>query len=78
MAPSISKKLSGNKAHPALDANGKVSAHHVMVYTADDIWSHPEVRLTQGGMILIALLAGGDYNKVRRTRLYLDVTDTLL
>ncbi|KZP34244.1 hypothetical protein FIBSPDRAFT_809332 [Athelia psychrophila] len=59
----VSKKLSGNKANPALDLNGKVSACHVMVYTADDIRSHPEVNLTQGGMILIGLLAGGDYSE---------------
>lgn len=56
--------LSGNKSHPALNAHGKVSEHHVMVYTADAVQNHPEVGLTREGMILFALLAGGDYNKV--------------
>jgi len=36
-----------------------------MVYTAEAIRTHPDVRLTRGGLILIALLAGGDYDKVR-------------
>jgi hypothetical protein len=35
-----------------------------MVYTADAVQNHPEVGLTREGMILFALLAGGDYNKV--------------
>lgn len=36
-----------------------------MVYNAQAILDHPEIRLSQAGMILIALLAGGDYDKVR-------------
>ncbi|KAF7979888.1 hypothetical protein HWV62_40677 [Athelia sp. TMB] len=59
----ISKKLTGNKAHPALDSAGKANGTHVMVYSAESIRTHPQVRLTQGGMVLIALLAGGDYGK---------------
>lgn len=58
-------KLSGSKASPALNSARKVSKHHVMVYTAQAILDHPEIRLSQAGMILIALLAGGDYDKVR-------------
>jgi holliday junction resolvase YEN1 len=58
-------KLSGNKSNPALNSDGKASKSHVMVYTAEAIRTHPEVRLTRGGLILIALLAGGDYDKVR-------------
>lgn len=54
--------LSGNKSKPALDKNGKPSKHHVWVYTADAIQSHPGVRLTRGGLILFALLNGGDYH----------------
>jgi Holliday junction resolvase YEN1 len=37
-----------------------------MVYTAEAIRTHPDVRLTRGGLILIALLAGGDYDKVSK------------
>jgi hypothetical protein len=58
-------KLSGNKSNPALNLEGKASKSHIMVYTAEAIRTHPEVRLTRGGLILIALLAGGDYDKVR-------------
>ncbi|KII92167.1 hypothetical protein PLICRDRAFT_172297 [Plicaturopsis crispa FD-325 SS-3] len=54
--------LTGNKCNPALDANGKASKHHVMVFTADNVRNHPEVSLTRGGMILFALLSGGDYD----------------
>lgn len=57
-------KLSGNKSNPALNSAGKASVYHVMVFTAEAIRNHPEVRLTRGGMVLIALLAGGDYDKV--------------
>ncbi|KAL4262296.1 XPG-I domain-containing protein [Pleurotus pulmonarius] len=54
--------LSGNKSKPAIDKRGKASKHHVWVYTADAIQSHPGVRMTRGGMILFALLNGGDYH----------------
>lgn len=59
-------KLSGNKSKPALNSAGKASEHHVMVYTAENIKTHPNVKLTRGGMVLIALLAGGDYDKVHK------------
>jgi len=59
-----SQKLSGNKSNPALNSEGKASKHHVMVFTADAIRNHPEIRLTRGGLVLIALLAGGDYDEV--------------
>lgn len=36
-----------------------------MIFTAQAIKDHPDVRLTKGGLVLIALLAGGDYDKVR-------------
>ncbi|KAJ7502773.1 hypothetical protein B0H11DRAFT_2170838 [Mycena galericulata] len=54
--------LSGNKANPALDANGKASKYHVMVYTADAVRDHPKVGLSRGALLLFALLAGGDYH----------------
>ncbi|OSC97073.1 hypothetical protein PYCCODRAFT_1455090 [Trametes coccinea BRFM310] len=59
---SVSTKLTGNKSNPALNANGKPSEHHANVYTSDAIENHPEVGLTHGGMVLIALVSGGDYD----------------
>jgi Holliday junction resolvase YEN1 len=57
--------LTGNKSNPAVDASGKASKHHVMMYTMDAIQSHPEVGVSRGGLVLFALLCGGDYHKVR-------------
>ncbi|KZT08478.1 PIN domain-like protein [Laetiporus sulphureus 93-53] len=54
--------LLGNKAYPALNSDGKPSQHHVMLYTADLIRTHPDVSLSRGGLILFALLSGGDYD----------------
>ncbi|THH15482.1 hypothetical protein EW146_g5002 [Bondarzewia mesenterica] len=54
--------LTGNKSKPALDSKGNASKHHVWLYTADAIRSHPDIGLTRGGLILIALLSGGDYH----------------
>lgn len=61
---SSSLSLTANKANPALDANGKASKHHAMIYTDQAIRAHPEIQLTHGGLILFALLTGGDYDKV--------------
>ncbi|KAM5535096.1 hypothetical protein V8D89_011182 [Ganoderma adspersum] len=58
----FSLNLSGNKAEPPRDANGKNSEHHARVYTADEIQRHPDVKLTRGGLILFALMSGGDYD----------------
>ncbi|KAK0449863.1 hypothetical protein EV421DRAFT_2032073 [Armillaria borealis] len=52
--------LSGNKSYPAVNKEGKQSPHHVNIYTADAV--EKEIGLTTGGMILFALLAGGDYD----------------
>ncbi|GJE95923.1 PIN-like domain-containing protein [Phanerochaete sordida] len=54
--------LTGNRNNPATDASGKQSDQHSMVYTSDRIASHPNIGLTRGGMVLIALLSGGDYD----------------
>lgn len=54
---SLSPKLTGNANEPKLQ-----DGHHTTVYTADAILRHADVRLTQGGMILIALCSGGDYH----------------
>lgn len=54
----------GNRGYPALNSDGKDDGVHVMVYRADDIERDPACKLTRGGMILIALLSGGDYDQV--------------
>ncbi|KAF8209790.1 PIN domain-like protein [Mycena galopus ATCC 62051] len=41
----------------------KDDRHNVMVYTAENIFVTPTVSLTRGGILLIALLSGGDYDK---------------
>ncbi|OJT11123.1 Flap endonuclease GEN -like protein [Trametes pubescens] len=58
----VSLNLTGNKAHPALNLNGKPCDQHATVYTAQAFRDHPEVRLTRAGLILTALLSGGDYD----------------
>ena len=35
-----------------------------MIFTETAIQTKPEVQLTQGGMLLMALLGGGDYDTV--------------
>ncbi|OCH90241.1 PIN domain-like protein, partial [Obba rivulosa] len=54
--------LTGNKCNPALNSEGKASKYHVMVYTAEQILVHPDVAMSRGGLILFALLSGGDYS----------------
>ena len=61
---SSSLSLTGNKNDPATDASGKKCDQHTMVYTSDRISSHPHVGLTRGGMILVVMLSGGDYDEV--------------
>lgn len=56
--------LSGNRNNPATNSAGKVSDRHQKIYTAAKIQSHPTIRLSRNGMIIIALLSGGDYDKV--------------
>jgi hypothetical protein len=41
---------------------------NVTSYTLDQIDAHPSILLIHEGMILYALLAGGDYEPVRRIR----------
>lgn len=73
---SSSLSLSGNKSNPALDLCGKASPHHIMMYTVDEIQSHPDVGMSRGGLLLFALLCGGDYHKV--SYLWFYCLDTLL
>ncbi|KAH7333717.1 hypothetical protein B0J17DRAFT_578612, partial [Rhizoctonia solani] len=58
-----SGSLTGNRGYPALNRDGKDDGVHVMVYRMDDIEKDPACKLTRGGMILIALLSGGDYDQ---------------
>ncbi|KAF8584431.1 hypothetical protein K439DRAFT_1633570 [Ramaria rubella] len=53
----------GNRAHGAKNADGKDDGQHVNIYHSEDIKSHAKVNLSQGGLILIALLRGGDYDQ---------------
>ncbi|EJD42038.1 PIN domain-like protein, partial [Auricularia subglabra TFB-10046 SS5] len=41
---------------------GRADGNHVKCYRADDLRTHEDIALTQGGLILIALLSGGDYH----------------
>ncbi|KAI0656316.1 hypothetical protein C8Q70DRAFT_1056865 [Cubamyces menziesii] len=53
--------LSGNRAHSLRNAAGKDDGNHSMVYRSEDILNHEDIKLTQGGLILIGILRGGDY-----------------
>ncbi|KIJ23865.1 hypothetical protein M422DRAFT_72490 [Sphaerobolus stellatus SS14] len=58
-----SATLSGNKKHGAKNSDGKDDGQHVNLYRSEDIERHPKINLTHGGLILIALLRGGDYDQ---------------
>ncbi|KAI0087645.1 hypothetical protein BDY19DRAFT_954743 [Irpex rosettiformis] len=58
-----SKNLSGNRAHDLTNSDGRDDKNHTMTFSAEDIKRHPKVNLDQEGLILIALLSGGDYSK---------------
>jgi len=53
-----SATLTGNAAHAA----NLPTTNHTTVYASAHIETHESVGLTRGGMVLIGLLAGGDYN----------------
>ncbi|KIP08265.1 hypothetical protein PHLGIDRAFT_46173, partial [Phlebiopsis gigantea 11061_1 CR5-6] len=55
--------LTGNRKNPATDASGNKNEHHAMVFTSDRIGGHPSIGLTRSGLILFAMLSGGDYDK---------------
>ncbi|EGN94841.1 hypothetical protein SERLA73DRAFT_30636, partial [Serpula lacrymans var. lacrymans S7.3] len=58
-----SNTLSGNRANPVKNSDGRDDGNHVVVYKAADLTSHPDIELTRGGVILIGLLSGGDYHQ---------------
>ncbi|KAJ6577083.1 hypothetical protein B0H10DRAFT_2236119 [Mycena sp. CBHHK59/15] len=57
-----SNNLSGNRAKPVLNSDGRDDKNHTRVYRMQDITEHPEVSLTRGDMIFIGLCSGGDYD----------------
>jgi len=60
--PSPSSSLSGNRTRPVAGSSAKDDGNHVVVFRASE-FTLPEINLTQGGLILIALLSGGDYHQ---------------
>jgi Holliday junction resolvase YEN1 len=62
MRYSPSATLSGNKSHHNVNALGKRDGLHTTIYRDEDIFEHPSIQLCQGGLILFALLGGGDYH----------------
>lgn len=60
---SASTTLSGNRAHSLKNSDGREDGNHVATYCSDAILKHSSVQLTQGGLILIGILRGGDYHQ---------------
>lgn len=60
--PSPSSTLSGNRTYPVAGSSVKDDGNHVVVFRASE-FNLPEINLTHGGLILIALLSGGDYHQ---------------
>ncbi len=60
---SSSNTLSGNRANPILNSVGKDDKNHTRIFRIQDITNHPDIGLTRGGMILIGLMSGGDYQQ---------------
>ncbi|KAJ7606586.1 PIN domain-like protein [Mycena polygramma] len=42
--------------------NKKLDGNHATLYTLENFFVSPDVSLTRGGLLLVALLAGGDYH----------------
>ncbi|KAI0946138.1 hypothetical protein AcV7_010189 [Taiwanofungus camphoratus] len=63
--PSVN--LSGNRAHSLKNSAGRDDGNHVATYKSQDIAQHPKIKLTQGGLILIGILRGGDYHQAGLT-----------
>jgi len=60
---SASNNLSGNRANPVLNADGKDDKNHTRIFRLQDITTHQDIQLNRGGMILIGLMSGGDYQQ---------------
>lgn len=65
--PSPSSSLSGNRAHPVAGPSTKDDGNHAVIFRATE-FKLPEINLTHGGLILIALLSGGDYHQAGLSR----------
>lgn len=64
-APTVIRNLSSTlSAKAKKGSQTKEDGQHVNVYRLEDIKNHSDVGLSQGGLILIALLRGGDYDQV--------------
>ncbi|KAJ7232859.1 hypothetical protein B0H12DRAFT_1204913 [Mycena haematopus] len=57
-----SNNLSGNRANPVLNSDGRDDKNHTRVYRLQDITDHPDISFTRGDMIFIGLCSGGDYD----------------
>ncbi|KAI0065376.1 PIN domain-like protein [Artomyces pyxidatus] len=55
--------LSGNRGHIHKNADGRDDGNHSIIYKSQDLLSHPSILLSRGGLILIGLLSGGDYDE---------------
>jgi len=58
---SPSNNLSGNRLNPVLNSEGKDDKNHTRVFRSHDIHEHSDIQLTRGGLILVGLMSGGDY-----------------
>ncbi|KAG8994343.1 hypothetical protein FRB93_001599 [Tulasnella sp. JGI-2019a] len=63
-----SNTLSGNRSRPIKNSDGRDDGKHVIIVRADDILERQDIGLTHGGLILIGLLSGGDYDEDGVTR----------
>ena len=52
--------MTGNNGHPS--TNDNTDEHHTYTYSLSTIGSHGDIQLSIPGLILIALLCGGDYD----------------
>jgi len=47
--------------NPVLNSEGKDDKNHTRVFRSQDIHKHSDIQLTRGGLILVGLMSGGDY-----------------
>jgi len=47
--------------NPVLNSEGKDDKNHTRVFRSQDIHEHSDIQLTRGGLILVGLMSGGDY-----------------
>ncbi|EJD33677.1 PIN domain-like protein [Auricularia subglabra TFB-10046 SS5] len=57
------RNLSSNIRSPALTMEGKQNENQVHVFHAEDLIDNENIRLDRNGLILVALLRGGDYHE---------------